>query len=73
MCAEPFSPWPCFSKEEISAVTDVLSSNKVNYWTGDQCRQFEREFAQFVGCRYAIASFKWNYGTRFSVACFRCG
>ena len=55
MCAEPFSPWPCFSKEEISAVTDVLSSNKVNYWTGDQCRQFEREFAQFVGCRYAIA------------------
>ena len=55
MCAEPFSPWPFFSKEEISAVTDVLSSNKVNYWTGDQCRQFEREFAQFVGCRYAIA------------------
>ena len=33
----------------------MLSSNKVNYWTGDQCRQFEREFAQFVGCRYAIA------------------
>ena len=55
MCAKPFSPWPFFSKEEISAVTDVLSSNKVNYWTGDQCRQFEREFAQFVGCRYAIA------------------
>lgn len=55
MCKSSFSSWPLFSKEEINAVTDVLSSNKVNYWTGDQCRQFEREFAQFVGCRYAIA------------------
>ena len=55
MCKRSFSPWPLFSKEEINAVTDVLSSNKVNYWTGDECRQFEREFAQFVGCRYAIA------------------
>lgn len=55
MNTKPFSPWPSFTKEEISAVTDVLSSNKVNYWTGDQCRQFEREFAQFVRCSYAIA------------------
>jgi dTDP-4-amino-4,6-dideoxygalactose transaminase len=55
MCKGSFSPWPLFSKEEISAVSDVLSSNKVNYWTGDECRQFEREFAYFAGCRYAIA------------------
>ena len=30
-----FSDWPAFSKEEIIAVSDVLKSNKVNYWTGD--------------------------------------
>ena len=47
MSKETFSPWPSFSAEEIQAVTDVLSSNKVNYWTGDNCRQFEDEFARF--------------------------
>jgi len=27
----------------------------VNYWTGSQCREFECEFAEWVGARYAIA------------------
>ena len=47
--------WPNFTKEEIAAVQDVLSSNRVNYWTGDEGRQFEHEFAQWVGCSHAIA------------------
>lgn len=51
----PFSPWPSFSEEEASAVRDVLLSNKVNYWTGDECREFEREFAAFADAEYAIA------------------
>ena len=55
MGKESFSPWPSFSTEEIEAVSSVLSSNKVNYWTGDECREFEREFADFAGCKYAIA------------------
>jgi len=33
----------------------VLLSNRVNYWTGEECRAFEREFAAWVGSRYAIA------------------
>jgi hypothetical protein len=33
----------------------VLQSGKVNYWTGEEGRQFEREFAASVGCRYAVA------------------
>lgn len=49
------SPWPSFSEEEANAVSKVLLSNKVNYWTGDECRQFENEFAQWVGCNHAIA------------------
>ncbi|AEU35843.1 DegT/DnrJ/EryC1/StrS family aminotransferase [Granulicella mallensis] len=51
----PFAPWPSFSQEEIAAVTRVLESGKVNYWTGDQGRQFEAEFAAFTGCKHAIA------------------
>ena len=51
----PFSPWPAYSPEEIQAVAEVLASNRVNYWTGDLCRDFERRFANWVGTRHAVA------------------
>ena len=50
-----FSPWPKFTDEEIDAVAGVMRSNKVNYWTGSECREFEKEFALWCGTRYAIA------------------
>ncbi len=49
------SPWPNFSKQEADAVTKVLLSNKVNYWTGNKVKKFEYEFAKFIGCDYAVA------------------
>ncbi|WP_282064776.1 DegT/DnrJ/EryC1/StrS family aminotransferase [Vibrio rotiferianus] len=55
MLNTPFSPWPSFSQEEADAVSRVLLSNKVNYWTGNECREFEKEFAAWVGCKYAVA------------------
>lgn len=54
MLNTPFSPWPSYTDEEAMAVQQVLLSNKVNYWTGNQCRDFEREFAAWCGSRYAI-------------------
>ncbi len=50
-----FPPWPSFTEEEADAVRDVVLSNKVNYWTGIECREFEKEFALWVGTRYAVA------------------
>ncbi len=50
-----FAAWPYFSEEEIAAATRVLESGKVNYWTGDEGKRFEAEFAAFTGCKYAIA------------------
>ena len=50
-----FEPWPSFTQEEADAVSKVLLSNKVNYWTGQECREFEKEFAQFAGTQYAVA------------------
>jgi dTDP-4-amino-4,6-dideoxygalactose transaminase len=55
MLGTPFSPWPCFSDEEAEAVAAVLRSNRVNYWTGEEGRKFEREFAEWVGTRHAVA------------------
>jgi dTDP-4-amino-4,6-dideoxygalactose transaminase len=50
-----FSPWPCFTEEEAQAVQRTLLSNRVNYWTGKECRIFEEEFAAFAEVSYAIA------------------
>lgn len=49
------SPWPCFTEQEAEAVSRTLLSNKVNYWTGTECRKFEKEFAKWVDCEYAVA------------------
>jgi len=50
-----FSQWPSFTEEEADAVREVLLSNEVNYWTGTQCRQFEKEFESWSGAKYAVA------------------
>lgn len=55
MLKTKISPWPSFTQEEADAVSRVLLSNKVNYWTGNECREFEKEFADWAGCNHAIA------------------
>lgn len=55
MLNTPFSSWPNFTEEEANAARDVILSNRVNYWTGDECRKFEKEFAAWCGAGYGIA------------------
>lgn len=55
MLNTPFSPWPSFTQEEADTVRDVLLSNRVNQWTGEHVRSFEREFASYVGTQHAVA------------------
>lgn len=50
-----FSSWPNFTEEEANAARDVILSNRVNYWTGEECRKFEKEFAAWSGVGYGIA------------------
>ncbi|MDC0407874.1 DegT/DnrJ/EryC1/StrS aminotransferase family protein, partial [Candidatus Thioglobus sp.] len=49
------SPWPLFTQKEADAISKVLLSNKVNYWTGNEGRQFEKEFAYWCESNYAVA------------------
>ena len=49
------SPWPVFEQDEIDAVADVLASGRVNYWTGELGKRFEREFAGYCQADHAIA------------------
>ncbi len=55
MLNTPFPAWPAFSPEESDAVAQVLKSGKVNYWTGEECREFEKEFAEFAGTSKSVA------------------
>jgi len=55
MLSTEFSRWPSFSQEEAEAVARVISSNRVNYWTGDEGRLFESEFADWCGTARAVA------------------
>ena len=55
MLNTPFSPWPAYTEEEAQAVKSIILSNRVNYWTGSECRAFEKEFAEFSETQYAIA------------------
>jgi hypothetical protein len=51
----PFPSWPHFEPDEIATAALVLQSGKVNYWTGEEGRLFEEEFAAQAGCKYGIA------------------
>lgn len=50
-----WSPWPFYAEDEIAVVTGILRSGKVNYWTGDEGRNFEREYAFYLGRKHAVA------------------
>lgn len=55
MLSNSNSVWPSFSDEEVAAAAAVIASNKVNYWTGQEGRAFEREFAEWAGTAHAVA------------------
>ena len=55
MLTTKFPPWPSFTIQEVDAVSKVILSNKVNYWTGTECREFENEFATWVGTKHAVS------------------
>jgi dTDP-4-amino-4,6-dideoxygalactose transaminase len=51
----PSKSWPLFEQDELEAVHRVLSSGKVNYWTGQEGRLFEQEYAEYLGVPHVIA------------------
>jgi dTDP-4-amino-4,6-dideoxygalactose transaminase len=53
--ASSFPHWPHFDDDERRAVDLVLGSGRVNYWTGTEGREFEREYAAYARTRHGIA------------------
>lgn len=51
----PVPGWPALTDTEIAAAERVLRSGKLNYWTGEECRLFEAEYAARLGRTHAIS------------------
>ena len=73
MLNTPFSPWPSFTEEEATAVHNVLLSNKVNYWTGQEGREFEKEFAVWADSEYAVALSNGTQALDLALKCLGVG
>jgi dTDP-4-amino-4,6-dideoxygalactose transaminase len=44
-----------YSKKIIQKVGKLLTSGKVNYWTGNECKKFEKDFSNYHKIKYSIA------------------
>jgi dTDP-4-amino-4,6-dideoxygalactose transaminase len=65
--------WPSYSEEEVSAVSRVLRSGLVNYWTGEECRMFEAEFADHCGAAHAVALANGSVAIELALKCLGVG
>ena len=54
MSDHKLAPWPFYADDEIAAVARVLKSGGVNYWTGDEGRQFETEYAASCNVKHGL-------------------
>jgi dTDP-4-amino-4,6-dideoxygalactose transaminase len=68
-----FGVWPEFDQEELDVVTSVLCSGQVNYWTGEEGRKFEGEFAECCGTEHAVALSNGTVALELALRAFEIG
>ena len=44
-----------YTEKQIELVSKVLRKNKTNYWSGNECKNFEKEFSNYHKVKYSIA------------------
>ena len=47
--------YPQYNLQTIKKVQQVLKLGRVNYWTGTECKNFEKEFSRYIGNKYAVS------------------
>ena len=47
--------YPYFDKASQKKVNQVLKSGRVNYWTGNECKSFEKEFSNYHNIKYSLS------------------
>ena len=46
--------WPFVDSDQKRAVDKVILSNKLNFWTGEECKNFERNFSNYFNRKYSL-------------------
>lgn len=47
--------YPYFDKASLKKVNQVLKSGRVNYWTGNECKNFEKEFSSYHRIKFSLS------------------
>jgi len=70
----PFPPHnPVIGPEEIKAITKVLKSRRLSIFSGSKVREFEKAFAKYHKCRFAIATSSGTAALHCSIAASKIG
>ena len=69
----PMPAWPSPSEVQVAAVTSVLRSGRINYWTGTEGRSLEREYADKLGRAHAVAVANGTLALELALRAFRIG
>jgi|TARA_R110001599_G_scaffold289983_1_gene492969 dTDP-4-amino-4,6-dideoxygalactose transaminase len=49
--------WPFITEKMCNNVNEVLKSGKLNQWNNNAVKEFEKKFAAYIKCNYAVAVF----------------
>jgi len=49
--------WPFMTEKMCQNVNEVLKSGKLNQWNNNSVKEFEKKFAEYFKCNYAVAVF----------------
>ena len=69
----PMPKWPSPSAAQIESVNAVLRSGRINYWTGDQGRSLERDYATLLGVNHAVAVANGTLALELALRAFEIG
>ena len=70
---EPWPAWPVLGEAEIAAAESVLRSGRLSYWTGQEGRSLEREYAGFLGRRHTVAVANGTLALELALRAFEIG
>ena len=56
VCTAPFPAWPDYDATSADAVAQVVTSGRLNYWTGTCGMDLERRFVEDLGARHALVT-----------------
>jgi dTDP-4-amino-4,6-dideoxygalactose transaminase len=65
--------WPSPSEAQVEAVAAVLRSERINYWTGEEGRSLERDYAEKLGRAHAVAVANGTLALELALRGFRVG